>query len=110
MSTYLVTVPVDFKSAPNPDLLSTLNDSLREHDPHQSTFSGQDGATEFVARGSSAEIRLFNLVVEADSQEDAERKGRILMNSALLDAGRTVVTAETILASIEAQPLNADQS
>ncbi|TXS20220.1 hypothetical protein EAO70_09420 [Streptomyces sp. adm13(2018)] len=107
MSTYLVTVPVDFTDEPSTDLLSALNDSLSKHDPQQSTFNPDASRQEFVTHDPSTGMHLFRVKVDADDTEGAENKARVLVNGALLDAGHTVLTAETDTRTIHAEPWDA---
>ncbi|RSS47094.1 hypothetical protein [Streptomyces sp. WAC08241] len=106
MSTYLVTIPVGFEEEPDSNFISDLSEALGKYASASSTFAPQVGQFEFYRRGTDG-IHTFNLLVQADDQGGAVHEGRKVLNSALLDIGRTVETARVDTRTLHAEPWNA---
>ncbi|MFD4665885.1 hypothetical protein [Streptomyces halstedii] len=94
MTNYLATVPVHFTDEPSKDYLSDLNEALAKYDPR-----GAEGEL-FWVRDDSGTI-VIRIVIRAADESAAQDKARETVNSALVDTGHTVATAEVHLDGIE---------
>ncbi|WP_040895423.1 hypothetical protein [Streptomyces griseoaurantiacus] len=101
MSTYLVTLPVDFDKEPTKDYLSELNAALASYDPRR-----KEGEL-FWTRSSDTGTHTIRLVVEADDERSAQQQAHKIANAALLDTGHTVLSARIDDRFIDARPWTA---